>query len=154
MRLRELTYLFILAALWGASFLFVRVASPAIGPFITIELRVFIAAIVLILYAKLSGRKLDVRERWKDYLFLGAVNAGIPFTFIAIASLNLPSSIASILNATSPVFGGIVAWLVLKEKFTIKRIIGMVISFAGVIVLMGWNTLPKETIIFYLLVLQ
>lgn len=148
MRLKELLYLFILAALWGASFLFVRIASPALGPFITIELRVFIAASVLIIYAWIKGKKLDVLNRWKEYLFLGAVNAGIPFTFIAIASLNLPSSVASILNATSPVFGGIIAWFVLNEKLTLKRIIGMIISFTGVIILMGWSTLPKDTIIF------
>lgn len=148
MRLKELSYLFILAALWGASFLFVRIASPALGPFITIELRVFIAASVLILYAWIKGKKLDVMQRWKEYLFLGAVNAGIPFTFIAVASLNLPSSVASIINATSPVFGGIIAWLVLKEEFSLKRIIGMIISFTGVIILMGWSTLPKDIIIY------
>lgn len=97
MRIKELLYLFILAALWGASFLFIRIAAPALGPFITIELRVFIAGMILIIYAWISGKKVDVLQRWKEYLFLGAVNAGIPFTLIAIASLNLPSSIASIL---------------------------------------------------------
>ena len=148
MKARELIYLFILAALWGASFLFIRIASPALGPFITIELRVFIAGMVLLLYAKFTGKKLDILRRWKEYLILGGVNAGIPFTFIAIASLNLPSSIASILNATAPVFGGIIAWFVLDESFTLKRIIGMVISFIGIIILMGWNSLPRETIIF------
>lgn len=148
MKIKELTYLFILAALWGASFLFVRVAAPALGPFVTIELRVFIAALVLIIYANLAKKKLDIFNRWKDYLILGAVNAGIPFTFIAIASLNLPSSIASILNATAPVFGGIIAWLVLKEEFNGKKIAGMIISFTGVIILMGWSTLPRETIFF------
>ncbi len=148
MRLKELSYLFILAALWGASFLFVRMASPALGPFITIELRVFIAASVLILYAWIKGKKLDILQRWKEYLFLGAVNAETPFTFIAVASLNLPSSVASIVNATSPVFGGIIAWLVLKEEFSLKRIIGMIISFTGVIILMGWSALSKDIIIY------
>ncbi len=148
MKARELLYLFILAALWGASFLFIRIASPALGPFITIELRVFIAGMVLLLYAIFSRKKLDILERWKEYLILGGVNAGIPFTFIAIASLNLPSSIASILNATAPVFGGIIAWFVLDERLTLKRIAGMIISFVGIIILMGWNSLPREGIIF------
>ncbi len=148
MNLRELTYLFILAALWGASFLFVRIASPALGPFVTIELRVLIAGLVLLAYAFFTRKKINILKRWRQYLILGTINAAVPFTLIAVASLTLTSSLASILNAMTPIFGTMIAWFSLKEEITLKKIFGMIVGFTGVVILMGWSPLQREKIVF------
>ncbi|MDF9297802.1 EamA family transporter [Geobacillus stearothermophilus] len=83
MNAKEITVLFVLAALWGASFLFMRISAPAIGPVLTIELRVLIAGIVLLLYVWMFKKSIELKAYWKEYLIVGALNAAIPFTLIA-----------------------------------------------------------------------
>ena len=138
--------LFILGALWGGSFLFVRTAAPALGPFITIELRVLLAGLALLAYARLAGRPTRIMQRWKDYLVIGTINAAVPFLLIAIASLTLTASMASILNATTPLFGTLVAWISLREHITPRKIVGISLGFLGVIILVGWSPMPAEPI--------
>lgn len=87
MNTKKITALFLLTALWGASFLFMRIASPAIGPVLTIELRVLIAGIVLLLYVWIFKKSVELKAYWKQYLIIGALNAAIPFTLIAAAVL-------------------------------------------------------------------
>ncbi|KJS82116.1 MAG: membrane protein [Peptococcaceae bacterium BICA1-8] len=142
MKPKELFALFILAVIWGASFLFIRIVSPVLGPFLTVELRVVIAFFALYFYS-LSIKKAPVlREYWKQYLIIGALNAAIPFTLIAAAALNLNASITSILNSLTPLFAVLVAWGWLKEKLTIKKCIGILLGSIGVIILVGWSPLP------------
>lgn len=148
MNIKDVGALFLLAALWGASFLFMRIASPVLGPFLTIELRVLIAGILLLIYSFLTKHKLTHRGRWKEYLIMGALNAAIPFTLIATATLTLNASLASILNSTTPLFTVIVAWIWLKEKVTSKKIIGIFVGIIGVAILLGWSPvlLSKEVL--------
>jgi len=139
MKTKDIISLFLLAALWGASFLFMRIASPVLGPFFTIELRVLIAGLVLFLYSKLIKHEFNFKKQWKQYLILGAFNAAVPFTLISTATLTLDASLASILNATTPLFAAIVAAVWLKEKITYKKAIGIAIGLSGVIILLGWS---------------
>ncbi len=140
----DLALLFLLAALWGASFLFIRVASPALGPLALIAARVLLAAAVLALYAAATRRLPDLRSRWKSYLLLGIVNAAIPFTLIATAELRLTASLAAILNATTPLFAALVAALWLGERITPKRALGLALGLAGVAILVGWSPLRLD----------
>ena len=71
-----------LAAIWGGSFLFIRIGAPVLGPIALIELRVLIAGVVLLLYTLAMRRRLDVRARWRQYLLVGMLNSAIPFTLI------------------------------------------------------------------------
>lgn len=142
MKNKDIGALFLLAALWGASFLFMRIASPVLGPFLTIELRVLIAGLVLLLYSKLIKHKFNFKDLWKQYLVIGALNAAIPFTLISTATLTLNASFASILNATTPLFAVLVAWGWLKEEITLKKAIGIVVGFSGVVILIGWSPIP------------
>ncbi len=142
MKHKEIGVLFLLASLWGASFLFIRICSPVLGPFLLIELRVLIAGLVLLLYAYCTKRRLNFKEKWKEYLIVGAVNAAIPFTLIATATLTLNASLASILNSTTPLFTALVAWGWLKEKLTVKKVLGIILGVSGVVVLLGWSPLP------------
>ena len=98
-----------LAALWGASFLFIRIAAPALGPFALIELRVLLAGLALVGYAVLLRQSFAFKGYRRKLVVLGLLNAALPFTLIAAAELRLTASLASILNATTPLFAPLVA---------------------------------------------
>lgn len=121
MRLKEIGALFALAALWGASFLFIRIASPEIGPLFTIEARVTIAGLALFLFVLLTKRSANFKQWWRQYLIIGALNAGIPFTLIAIAAIHLNASIMAIVNALTPLCTALAVWIWLGEKLTFKK---------------------------------
>ncbi|OAT72118.1 DMT family transporter [Parageobacillus thermoglucosidasius] len=140
MNKKEIAALFLLAALWGASFLFMRIASPAIGPVLTIELRVLIAGIVLLLYVWMFKKSVELKAYWKQYLIVGALNAAIPFTLIAAATLHLPASVAAILNSTTPLFTALASRWLLHEPLYAKKWIG--IGIVGVFALVGWSPVP------------
>lgn len=131
--------LILLAALWGASFLFMRIAAPSLGPIVLIELRVSIAGLALLLFAAIRKHRTNVLQKWKQYLLLGAFNAAIPFSLIATAELHSSASLAAILNATSPLFTALVAWVWMRDPFTVKKFVGLVSGVIGVAVLVGWN---------------
>lgn len=143
MKAYDLALLVLLAAMWGASFLFIRVASPALGPLPLAAARVLLAGGALALYA-MAARRLRLRSlrvRWKSYVLLGAINAAIPFTLIAAAELSLTASLAAILNATTPLFAALIAATWLGERLTARRVLGLVLGLVGVAILVGWSPL-------------
>ena len=142
MKTKDLLMLLGLAALWGASFLFVRIASPVLGPFVTSFGRVAVAAAVLISYVRATGVTLNLRVNWRAFTMMGLTNAALPFTLFAIALLNLNASYSSILNATSAFFTALVAAVWLKEPMTVRRLLGIALGLTGVFVLIGYNPVP------------
>ena len=128
----------LLAALWGASFLFMRLGAADFGPWATAGLRVALASLVLLPILWASGHMGALRERAGPILFVGLLNSGIPFALFAYAVLSITTGLASILNATVPLFGAVVAWLWLKEKPNASRTLGLVIGFVGV-ALLSWG---------------
>jgi drug/metabolite transporter (DMT)-like permease len=145
MNAREFGALILLGALWGASFLFIRVAVPALGPFVLMELRVGLAALALTLYAATLARTPELRTRWKQFLTIGAVNAAIPFSLIAIAEINLTASLAAILNSTTALFAPLVAAAWIGESLATRQVVGLVSGIVGVAVLVGWDPIPLNT---------
>jgi drug/metabolite transporter (DMT)-like permease len=139
MRVRDGLALVTLGAIWGASFFFIRVTAPVLGPFLLMELRVLLAGVALVLVAVLQRQPLALWTRWRAYVILGALNAAIPFSLIAIAELQLTASLAAILNATTPLWTAIVAAIWLKERLTPQRVVGLVLGVAGVALLVGWS---------------
>jgi drug/metabolite transporter (DMT)-like permease len=133
MKRRDLADLVLLAALWGASFLFTRMAVPAFGAFALAELRVAIAALMLLPLLALRGDLSELRSAPARFVLLGAVNTAIPFALFAWAVLSITAGLASILNATAPLFAALVAWVWLRERLTVVQWIGMGIGFAGVL---------------------
>src|SRR5919202_824303 len=129
---RDLGALILLGALWGGSFLFIRVGVPELGPFVLVELRVGIAAVVLVLCSVVLGRSPKVRVRWKQFAILGAVNAAIPFSLISAAELHLTASLAAILNSTTVMFTALVAAVWMGDPLTLRKIFGVVLGIAGV----------------------
>jgi drug/metabolite transporter (DMT)-like permease len=132
MALRNLLELVFLAALWGASFLCMRVAAPELGPVPLMALRVGVAAAALLPVLALRGGLGQLRRRPGHVLVVGAINSALPFCLLAYATLSVTAGLASILNATSPLWGGIVAHLWLRDRLGPSRIAGLVVGFAGV----------------------
>ena len=142
MQLKALSNLLLLSALWGGSFLFIRVAAPVLGPIALVDLRVLIAGLALLVYTIMTRSKLDLKTRWRHYLIIGIINYAIPFICISTAELHLTAGLAAILNATSPLFGAVIAALWIKEPLTLKKIIGLLLGIIGVAIVVGWSPLP------------
>ncbi len=132
MRASDLFRLLLLAAIWGGSFVFLRVLAPALGPIITAELRVLIAWAALGVYLRALGLDVEWRRFWKEYLIVGALNAALPFYLFAFAALHIPASYSAILNATSPLFSALFSSLWLGEKITANKGLGIVLGIIGV----------------------
>lgn len=131
--------LLLLAAIWGASFMFMRVGAPEFGPIFFTTLRTGIAAIFLIACLVLFKETKALKGRWRDIFVVGALNTAIPFVLFSFATLTLTAGTASVLNATAPMFGAIVAYLWLKDKLTLSAIFGLLIGFIGVYLLVSDN---------------
>jgi drug/metabolite transporter (DMT)-like permease len=128
----------LLASFWGSSFLFMRISTVEFGPIATAAVRVSIAAAFLwpiLIYKGLGG---ELRQHWKPIFFVGLLNSGIPFACYAFALLSITTGLSSLLNATVPMFGALVAWLWLRDRPTLSRLLGLVIGFAGVAML-AWD---------------
>jgi len=125
----------VLAAVWGGSFLFMRVAAPALGPLPVAAGRVAVAAVMLVPFLALRGGLGALREKAAPIAVVGFVNSAFPFALIAYATLSLTAGFAAILNATSPLWGGLLAHLWLREKLGPVRVAGLAVGFAGVVIL-------------------
>jgi drug/metabolite transporter (DMT)-like permease len=147
MRPRDFAGLIMLSVLWGGSFLFIRVAVPALGPFLLVELRVGLAAAALLLYALAAGSMPKIRGRWRSFLVLGFLNAAVPFSLISAAETHLTASLAAILNSTTVMFTAIVAAVWMGDTLTARKAIGIVLGIVGVSVLVGWDPLPLNGIV-------
>ncbi len=147
MKTRDVVMLLALSTLWGGSFLFIRVAAPVLGPVVLVELRVLIAGVALLLYVAATRSKLDLRARWRQYLLVGLINSAIPFLLISTAELHLTAGLAAILNATSPLFGALVAAVWIKEALTANKLIGLALGVLGVGVLVGWSPFPFTAVV-------
>jgi drug/metabolite transporter (DMT)-like permease len=147
MRIKDLGALLLLAALWGSSFLFIRVASPVFGPFLLAALRVGIAGAALLVYAAVRRSMPSLRAQAKNYLIIGALNAAIPYALIGLAELHLTASLGVILNATTPLFTAIVAAFWLKDELDLKKGMGLILGVLGVAVIVGWSPLPVDRVI-------
>jgi drug/metabolite transporter (DMT)-like permease len=137
----DLTRLFSLAAIWGASFMFYRVVAPVLGPIWTAETRVLIAGMVLLALALATRARLEMRQHWRWYALVGVLNSGLPFALIAFAQLKLAASLAAILNATTPLWGALISALFFGEAFSAGKGAGLILGVLGVIVLVGWSPL-------------
>ena len=128
----DLAELFALAALWGGSFIFMRLGAGEFGALPLAWLRVAGAALVL-LPLLIARRELgDQGAHWKPILVVGITNSALPFGLFAYAALTISAGLSAIFNAATPLFGAVIAWLWLKDRLGTKRVIGLVIGFAGV----------------------
>ncbi|MCW5643248.1 MAG: DMT family transporter [Rhodoferax sp.] len=124
-----------LAAIWGASFLFTRLGAAEFGVVATAGARVAIASLLLLPILVLSGHWHSLRHNAARILFIGLINSAVPFVMFSYAVLHISTGLSAILNATAPLFGALIAWLWLKDRLTVARVLGLFIGFAGVALL-------------------
>ncbi|WBY01285.1 DMT family transporter [Ramlibacter tataouinensis] len=125
----------LLAAIWGGSFLFMRLAVVEFGPVATAALRVAIAAAFLLPLVVWRGLGPQLRKHWFRVCAVGLVNSGIPFALFSFAVMSITTGLSAILNATVPLFGALIAWAWLKDRPAPVRALGLVVGFAGVALL-------------------
>lgn len=133
-----LTDFVLLAAIWGSSFLFMRIGAVEFGALPTAAVRVTIAALFLLPLVWLRGLLPELKTHWRKVFLVGLLNSGIPFACFAFALLSITTGLSSIINATVPMFGALIAWLWLRDKPDTPRMLGLLIGFAGV-ALLAWD---------------
>lgn len=135
----SLLRLLLLSAIWGGSFLLIRVGAPALGPVPLMEARVLLAAIFLAAVALLLRRPLAWRAYWRHYLFVGLFNSALPFLLFGYAALTLSAAMLSILNATSPLWGALIAAVWQRAPLGGRTLAGLALGIAGVSLLVGFD---------------
>ena len=138
MRTSDFGELLTLAALWGASFLFMRMGAAEFGPVALSAVRVIGATLILLPLLQLRGQMGALRANWRPIFVVGVVNSALPFLCFSYAALSITAGLSAIFNAASPLFGAVIAWLWLKDRLTPQRMLGLAIGFSGVLWL-AWD---------------
>ena len=134
---RDLLDLLLLGAIWGAAFLFTRMAVPEFGPVALVEVRVLIAATALVALVALRRQASAFRGRWGALVLIGTINTAVPFALFAYATRTVPAGFAAVLNASVPLFGALLGRVFFSERLGLARATGLAIGFAGVLVLVA-----------------
>jgi drug/metabolite transporter (DMT)-like permease len=137
MRAKDLVRLVTLAAIWGGSFLFMRVAVVSLGATATAETRLALAGVTISAYLAFTGRRLAWRAHWRYYAAVGSINSAAPFALYAWSAQHLPASYLAVINATSPLFGALVGAAWLGDRLTGRAALGLVAGLTGVGLLVG-----------------
>lgn len=127
-----------LAAIWGASFLFMRLAVGDFGVVGTAAVRVAVATAFLMPLMLWKGHGASFRRNWWRVCLVGVLNSALPFLLFAFSLLSITTGLSAILNATVPLFGALVAWAWLKDRPTGSRVLGLLVGFTGVAAL-AWD---------------
>ena len=137
--------LLVLALIWGAAFFFIHVAVAHVAPLTYVWLRLTIAAAGLLAWMRFKGEKLSLPlPVWGAMLVLALLNNVIPFALFGWAQQHIASGLASILNATTPIWGVVVAHIATSdERMTPAKLIGVVIGFVGVATMIGPDLLAS-----------
>lgn len=136
----DLASLLYLGAVWGAAFLFLRVAAPEVGPVWAAEIRLLIGAAVLLAVAGRSTWRI-ARGRLTTFAIVGALFSAVPFTLISFATLTLHAGFTSLLNAATPLFTAAIAVAFMGQRVSWRVGAGLAMGVAAVIVLVGWSPL-------------
>ncbi|AOE64483.1 DMT family transporter [Pseudomonas corrugata] len=128
----DLLRLLSLAAIWGASFLFMRIIAPVIGTIPTAFFRVSIAFVGLVVILALMRVDWNFRGKLKVAMGLGLINSGIPATFYSLAAQTLPAGYSAIFNATTPLMGVLIGGLFFSEQLTVAKVSGVFLGLLGV----------------------
>lgn len=130
---RDLTELVMLGAIWGASFLFMRLGAGEFGPIALAFLRVAGASLMLMPLLMQRGELGALRTHWRAIAVVGIVNSAVPFVLFAVAALVLTTALMSVFNATASIWGALIAWLWLHDRLGASRWLGLAIGVAGVV---------------------
>jgi drug/metabolite transporter (DMT)-like permease len=143
MKTSDLAELIALAAIWGASFLFMRIGAGEFGAVPLAMLRIAGGAALLLPLVALKGQTNEMRRHWRAICVVGLLNSAIPYALFALAALAINAGLSAILNATAPLWGALVAWLWLHDRLAPSRVLGLVLGFVGVFWL-AWDKASFE----------
>lgn len=132
MKPSDLLELVLLAAIWGASFLFMRVAVPEFGPFALVAMRLGLASVGLMGLLAWRRQWAGLAPHWRALVFVGAVNSAVPFVLFSFAALSISAGMSSLLNATAPLWTAVVAYVWLRQGLNAWRVLGLGLGFVGV----------------------
>ena len=138
MKPKDLAELALLAAIWGASFLFIRLGAAAFGPLALAGLRVVGAVACLLPLLIWRGELRALRQHWRPILLVGITNSALPFICFGVAALAITGGLSAIFNATTPLWGALIAWAWLGERPSGRKGLGLALGFAGVLWL-AWD---------------
>ncbi|SNS17983.1 EamA-like transporter family protein [Noviherbaspirillum humi] len=141
MRAADIVKLVFLSAIWGGSFIFLRIAVPELGPLLTAMLRIVIAGAALFGFALLTRAPMQWRRHLRPFALVGLFACAIPFSCFSFAALHLPAAHSAVLNATAPLFGALFSAWWLGERMTLPKLAGLMLGIAGVAILVGAGTL-------------
>ena len=133
MRRRDVFELLLLGAIWGASFLFMRLGAADFGALALSLLRVAGASVLLVPLLLWRGDGPALRRHWRAIAVVGLVNSALPFVLFALAALVLGTGLMAVFNATAPIWGAFFAWVWLGERLDRARLLGLAIGVAGVV---------------------
>jgi drug/metabolite transporter (DMT)-like permease len=145
MRPRDVIELLLLSVLWGGAYLFTRSAVPSFGPAPLVSMRLGIAALILLPILAWRGDLPQLRAHPRALFMVGVPFTALPFMLMTWGALHITAGLSAVLNATAPMFAALVAHFVLKERLGAWRAGGLVLGFAGVLVLMGSGTVSLKT---------
>ncbi|MDO9023582.1 DMT family transporter [Zwartia sp.] len=140
MRRIDVYVLLLLAAIWGSSFLFIRLAVGDFGPIALSGMRTLIAGVALVPLLLWRNKIAMIRTYWRSIIIVGIFNSALPFIFFNFATMTLPAGTMSIINALTPLWGAAIAWVWLKDTLPPLRMLGLMVGFAGILVLV-WDKL-------------
>ncbi|MCG2582785.1 DMT family transporter [Massilia sp. TS11] len=140
----NLLKLFLLAAIWGSSFLFLRIGAPVLGPAALITCRVAFAAVFLALVSQALRKPLHWRSHWRHYTVLGFFNSALPFLLFAFAAKTLSAAVMSVLNATAPMWAALIAAVWLRTPISARVLCGLVLGTLGVALLVGFDHVSTQ----------
>lgn len=135
MSAKHIIELLFLASLWGGSFIFMRIASPEFGPILLMAFRTLTASLFLLPLVLISKKHKHFQGYKMKIFIVGLFNTAIPFVLFGYATLTLSGGLTSVLNATTPMFGAIVAYFWFRDKLTVTATFGLLIGFIGVYLL-------------------
>jgi drug/metabolite transporter (DMT)-like permease len=145
MRPRDVIELLLLSVLWGGAYLFTRAAVPAFGPATLVSMRLGIAALILLPIVLYRGGGPQLRANPRALFMVGVPFTALPFMLMTWGALHITAGLSAVLNATAPMFAALVAHFVLKERLGTWRAAGLVVGFAGVLILMGGGGISLKT---------
>jgi drug/metabolite transporter (DMT)-like permease len=144
MRPSDIVWLLLLSALWGAAFIFLRVAAPVVDPGWIAFLRTGLAALTVIVYTTFCRLPLQLRAHWRAYLYVGALNASLPWLLYSYVGKVLPASYMVILNSSTPMFVLLIAMITGSEQVGRWKVLGLVLGCVGVSLIAGLGPLQMN----------